>query len=183
MPTIVAEGLFLWGKVAKFAPRNGTLHTMKKFALAISILLAASVLQAENIVIGEPVPKVHIRQWLMDFRPAPAEYTCIVFYHSDSPVCRRSLPVIKRMVQHFDGKLNAVIITKEDYDEAGVTLTEHLDDHIGVAFDDDCRTFRYFQVNYIPYCVICDRKHRAVWCGNAAAMDERVLEKIFNSDK
>lgn len=119
----------------------------------------------------------------MDFRPDPAEYTCIVFYHSESPLCRETLPRIKRIVDHFDGSMNAVIITKEDYDAAGVTLTEHLDDHIGVAFDEDCRTFRYFQVTYIPFCVICDRKHRAVWCGNAASMDEKQLQRLFDASK
>lgn len=156
---------------------------MKHTLVILLALIAATTLRAENIVIGEPVPKVHIRQWLMDFRPDPAEYTCIVFYHSESPLCREALPRIKRIVDHFDGGMNAVIITKEDYDAAGVTLTEHLDDHIGVAFDEDCRTFRYFQVTYIPFCVICDRKHRAVWCGNAASMDEKQLQRLFDASK
>ena len=156
---------------------------MKKILLTLAVLVAAAAPRAENIVIGEPVPKLHIRQWLMDFRPAPAEYTCIVFYHSESPASRSSLPTIKRVVEHFGGRMNAIIITKEEYDDAGVTLTEHLDDHIGVAFDDDNKTFRYFQVIHIPYCVIYDRKHRAVWCGNPAAMDENHLEKIIDTSK
>lgn len=156
---------------------------MKKIALTLAVILASAVSRAENIVIGEPVPKLHIRQWLMDFRPAPAEYTCIVFYHSESPACRSSLPTIKRVVEHFGGRINAIIMTKEEYDSAGVTLTEHLDDHIGVAFDDDNKTFRYFQVIHVPYCVIYDRKHRAVWCGSAAAMDEDTIEKIIDISK
>ena len=170
-------------KVAKFAPRKEIYRMSKKILTTLLLILAATALRAENIVIGEPVPKIHVRQWLMDFRPAPADYTCIVFYHSESPTCRRALPAIKRVIDHFDGRMNAVIVTKEDYDAAGVTLTEHLDDLIGVAFDEDCRTFRYFLVNYIPYCVVCDHKRRAVWCGNAANLDEKTLERLINASK
>ncbi len=80
--------------------------------------------------------------------------------------------------------MNAVIVTKEDYDAAGVTLTEHLRrPRIGVAFDEDCRTFRYFLVNYIPYCVVCDHKRRAVWCGNAANLDEKTSRDWINASK
>lgn len=156
---------------------------MKKAIIIILAMLAATTLQAQNIIIGETVPKVHISQWLMDFRPEPAEYTCIVFYHSESQLCRDALPIIKRVVKNLNGSMSAVIVTKEAYDAAGVTLTEHLDDHIGVAFDDDSRTFRYFQVTYIPFCVIYDQKHRAVWCGNAASMDEGYLQQLFDASK
>ena len=65
-------------KVAKFAPRKEIYRMSKKILTTLLLILAATALRAENIVIGEPVPKIHVRQWLMDFRPAPADYTCIV---------------------------------------------------------------------------------------------------------
>ena len=60
----------------------------------------------------------------------------------------------------------------------GGGVTEHLKEYIGVAFDDNGKTFRDFGVKFIPYCVICNKK-RVVWCGNAALLNEQRLEKII----
>ena len=65
--------------------------------------------------------------------------------------------------------LNLIIMTKEKYGDAGVALTEHLEDRIGVAFDDNGRTFRYFGVKFIPFCVIRDKKGQRGQCTSDSA--------------
>lgn len=146
------------------------------FAVMLSVLAAAS---AQNVVIGEKLPETRFRKWLMDLQPDAADYTCMVFYHSESSLCRRCLDRVKTLVSKYGTKLNVIIVTKEDYDTAGVTLTEHLGDRVAVAFDDGGRTFRYFGVKFIPFCVICDRKRRAVWCGNGITLTENITDRII----
>ena len=114
----------------------------------------------------------------MDSEPSAAEYSCILFYHSKSDLCRQTLATIKQHVKKQKGRLNLTIITKEDYHDAGVEMTEHLKEHIGVAFDDGGKTFKYFGVNFIPFCIISHKK-RVVWCGNGASLNSATIEKII----
>ena len=151
---------------------------MKRFLLLLSLsLLLCGATRAENIIIGEKTPDLSIDKWLMDIQPTQTEYTCILFYHSESELCRRSLKHIKQMVMK-NPNINLIIMTKEKYGDAGVALTEHLEERIGVAFDDNGRTFRYFGVKFIPFCVIRDKKNRAKWCGNALTLNDKILDKI-----
>ena len=146
---------------------------------AIAFMLTTTSAEAQNIILGEKVPDSRIRSWLMDLQPDAADYTCIIFYHSKSPRCQECLPKIKRIVNTYEGKLNLIILTKEDYSKAGVTLTEHLSDRVGVAFDDGGRTFIAYGVRFIPFCVIYDKKGYAVWCGHAKSFDEKAFDRIL----
>lgn len=137
-------------------------------------------LHAENVIIGEKVPQLSIDKWLMDIQPSATEYTCVLFYHSESELCRKSLRRVKHMVMN-NPSMNLIIITKEKYGDAGVALTEHLEDRVGVAFDDNGRTFRTFGVKFIPFCVIHNKKGRTTWCGNALSLEEKTLEKITSN--
>ena len=150
------------------------------FAMILSL---GSTLQAQNIIIGDKAPDLRIKQWLMDMQPEAAAYTCVLFYHSESPLCRKHISSVKSIAKEVDGELNIVILTKEKYGKAGVTLTEHLDDHIGVAFDDEGRTFRSYGVRFIPFCVIYDAKRKVVWCGHAGSLNEKTIERVMNIKK
>lgn len=156
---------------------------MKRFFLCITLLVALCVEGgAQNIIIGDKLPAdVRSRRWLMDMQPEAADYTCILFYHSESPLCQHALKSIKPIVEQYGERLNLVIITKEAYDKAGVSLTEHLDDRIGIAFDDGGKIFRTLGVTFIPFCIVCDKKRHALWCGNGATFTAEVMDKILTT--
>ena len=158
---------------------------MKRFVFTVIIMIFSAVTyaNAENIVIGDKIPKLHLQAWLMDIQPDQADFTCTLFYHSESELCRHCLKRIKRLIKDNAPYINLVIITKEEYSKAGVSLTEHLADNIGVAFDDRGRTFRYFGVKFIPFCVISNHKRQAVWCGNGASLDQAIIDKILTTKK
>ena len=152
---------------------------MKNFLLTILFTLLMWLgASAENIVIGDRLPKLSIRQWLMDSQPAEAEYTCYIFYHSQSELCNESLEKIRRYAMDGGYLLNVVIVTKEQYGSAGVKLTRYLNNHTGVAFDDNGRTFRHFGVKYIPFCVVSHKK-RVIWCGNGNSLSDKILDNII----
>jgi hypothetical protein len=153
---------------------------MKRFfAILLLLLTVTTAATAQNVIIGERLPDLSLRRWLMDLEPEQTEYTCYLFYHSESELCKKALSKIKPLIESAEWELGLVIVTKEEYEDAGVTLTEHLDDRIGVAFDLQGRAFRSLEVNFIPFCVICDRKRRALWCGNGATLTNSVLDKIL----
>ena len=154
---------------------------MKRLFIIIFVFFALPLsLKAQNTIIGDRMPEVSLKKWLMDAQPEEAEYSCWLFYHSESRLCQQALEKIKRHIDKYEKVLNLTIITKEEHKDAGVTLTKHLKEYVGVAFDDGGRTFRNFGVKYIPYCVI-SRKNRVVWCGNAAMLNDQTIEKIITT--
>ena len=87
---------------------------------------------------------------------------------------------VKSLCKAAEENMNMIILTKEQYSEAGVTLTEHLGNNTCVAFDDSGRSFRNFGVKFIPFCVICDKKRTVMWCGHAGTLNQQIIEKIIN---
>lgn len=155
---------------------------MKKFIILLTLIIGfATKADAENIVLGEKLPDMRISAWLMDLQPDDAPYTCILFHHSESPLCDKVIKRAKRLINKHKSEFRLIIVTKEEYAAAGVALTEHLADNTGVAFDERGRTFRAFGVKFIPFCIISDSKNRALWCGNGAALGEQVVEKILTT--
>ena len=156
---------------------------MKRIFLCLMLLLAPlSEALCQNIIIGERLPSdVRPRRWLMDMQPEAADFSCVLFYHSESEVCQAALAHIKPILEAYGAQVNLVIITKEQYADAGATLTQHLDDHVGIAFDEGGRIFRRIGVSFIPFCVVCDKKRHALWCGNGAMLTTDVMDKILTT--
>ena len=156
---------------------------MKRIFLCLMLLFAPlSEALCQNIIIGERLPSdVRPRRWLMDMQPEAADFSCILFYHSESEVCQAALAHIKPILEAYGSQVNLVIITKELYEKAGVALTEHLDDRVGVAFDEGGRLFKQLEVSFIPFCVVCDKKRRTQWCGNGAMFTRDVMNNILTT--
>lgn len=156
---------------------------MKRLILyTILALMTISDGVCQSVIVGDKLPPtIFQRRWLMDIQPDEADYTCILFYHSESGLCQRVLNKVKPIVEEYGSSLNLVIITKERYDKAGVTLTEHLDDRVGVAFDEGGRLFKQLEVSFIPFCVVCDKKRRTLWCGNGAMFTRDVMNNILTT--
>lgn len=156
---------------------------MKRLILCtILALMTISDGVCQSVIVGDKLPStIFQRRWLMDIQPDEADYTCILFYHSESGLCQRVLNKVKTIVEEYGSSLNLVIITKERYDKAGVTLTEHLDDRVGVAFDEGGRLFKQLEVSFIPFCVVCDKKRRTLWCGNGAMFTRDVMNNILTT--
>lgn len=152
---------------------------MRRLCIIIFALLCSTTAAlAQNIIIGDKIPKIRSHAWLMDAEPDSAPYTCIIFYHSESDLCNAALRGVKQLCREYKGQFNIVIITKEDYSVAGVSLTSALDNYSGVLFDNEGRIFRDFGVKFVPFCVIYNSHREAVWCGNAATLNINIFRNI-----
>ena len=156
---------------------------MKRVFLCIMLLLAPfGQALCQNIIIGDRLSSdVRSRRWLMDMQPEAADFSCVLFYHSESEACQAALSHIKTILEECEQPVNLVIITKERHEDVGATLTQHLDDNVGVAFDEGGRIFRQMGVSFIPFCVVCDKKRYAHWCGNGAMLTTDIMDKILTT--
>ena len=76
---------------------------MRKFlSVLIAVIGAATLANAQSVITGEVAPDLKVKQWLMDLQPEEADYTCIVFYHSESPQCRKWLGRVKSLTQSVE---------------------------------------------------------------------------------
>lgn len=139
--------------------------------------------RAQSVIVGDKLPELNLRRWLMDLQPDDAAYTCLMFHHSESELCREALDRAVALIGEYDSQFNIIILTKEYYDKAGVALTEYLDDHVGVVFDQGARAHRTLKVNFVPFCVICDKRRRVLWSGNSAMLTQEIMDKIITTQR
>ena len=96
---------------------------MRRVLIALAFIFGSIVTaHSQSITTGKVVPDLKIKQWLMDLRPDDADYTCVMFYHSESPQCHKYVSHIKSITKQASERINVIIITKEKYADAGVTL-------------------------------------------------------------
>ena len=158
---------------------------MKRLLLIAALVVLATLntfsAHSQNIIIGDKMPEIKLRKWLMDFVPSQRIATCYLFYHTESKLCQHSLEKVKTLIEPLAEQINRVIVTKQSYDKAGVTLTEHLGDNTFVAFDQQGRMFRNLKVNFIPFCIIVDKRRYVLWCGNPTTISQDVIDNILTT--
>ena len=53
--------------------------------------------------------------------------------------------------------------------------------HVYVAIDEPGSVFGQFEVRYVPFSVLADRKGVILWTGNSALLDSKTLDKFFTT--
>lgn len=155
---------------------------MKRFVYIASVLtlflVVAQHATAQQVALGERVPKIKSDHWLDNNTPEKSQYTYIEFVHSHTVPCLQTLLKIQRNNTLFGENLQGVIITKESPEQISETLRTSATEHICIAFDTEGDIFRQFGVRYVPFGIIIDHKRRALWFGNPATLNEDFFSKI-----
>ena len=153
---------------------------MKRFfvymALAIMALLATRA-EAQTIALGERIPQFKKAKWLDGNIPAKSQYTYIEFIHSASIPCRRSAERIYEIIKEFDN-VAFILISHQSAADIDQWVTNYITPRAGVIVDGN-PIRDSFGVNYAPYAVILDHKHRALWFGNPQLLDKSTIEKTL----
>ncbi len=156
--------------------------SIKPLYLVSAALLLLTMLpaKAQKIAIAERTPALEVSSWLREYTPAQHDYSCIVFIHSASMPCIESLNKIQELTKDVTDRLQVTVITKERREDAvGIVLTRLVESGCGVAFDNQGATFRSFGIKYTPFCVISDRKRRAVWFGNPQQLTAEQIKELL----
>ena len=146
---------------------------MKK---ALLILLAAWLLtpsdaEAQNIILGEKVPELKAPGWIDNRHPRPAQVTYVEFFHSSNPACITSLKRLKKLTDSPNARLRVIVVTREDTARIAPLLRPYLSQRISATFHADRG------VTYVPFGVLIDARHRALWMGNSLQFNEQIIEQ------
>lgn len=150
-------------------------------AIAIAWLLAATNAEAQTISLVERTPRLKKAKWLNGNQPQKSDLTYIEFIHSASLPCRKSAERIYGIIKEFNN-IAFILISHQSATEIDEWVTHHINERSGVIVDDThIRTS--FGVNYAPYAVILDHKHRALWFGNPQLLNREAIEKLVTNSR
>ena len=150
-------------------------------AIAIAWLLAATNAEAQTISLGERTPRLKKAKWLNGNQPQKSDFSYIEFIHSASLPCRKSAERIYGIIKEFNN-IAFILISHQSATEIDEWVTHHINERSGVIVDDThIRTS--FGVNYAPYAVILDHKHRALWFGNPQLLNREAIEKLVSNSR
>ena len=144
-----------------------------KLAILIFALCAWGATTAQNVAIGERVPKVKSFKYTIE----KGEYLYMGFVHSPSRPCEISAPKISELINSFE-QISAVLFTREQQGECEPWLIDIFLNGSQVQMGAD-EIFQKFGVDYAPYGVILDYKRRALWQGNPQTLDKTKIDNIL----
>ncbi len=155
---------------------------MKK---ALLILLSAWVLtpsdaEAQNIFLGERVPELRPAGWIDNRHPTPAAITYVEFFHSSNPACLTSLKRLRALAGNSSApEMRVIVVTREDTARIAPILRPYLSERVTATIHAE-RGFAAFGVTYVPFGVLIDSRHRALWMGNSLQFNKQILEQSIH---
>ena len=152
-----------------------------RLSFALFALLFVAEVGAQTIALGERVPRIKKAKWLGGNIPPKSEFTIVEFVHSASVPCRQSVERISRIVDEH-ANISLMLVTHQNEKSIDDWLKASVTPRVGVVVEDsNIRTS--FGVNYAPYVVILNRKHKALWFGNPQQLDNQTFDKIMNGGR
>lgn len=157
---------------------------MKRIAIIVAIMLAvATNVEAQNLRLGEKVPAISLDSELgKELNLGTKEYVCMIFIHSESTPCIDAFANMGDVRTTLLENLDIVLVTAEQRDIES-DITQRIDTlGMTLAFDTERKTFKSFGINYVPYCVIFDkRRGKAQWFGPVKQLNRDIILEITNN--
>ena len=153
------------------------MNRVLRLALALFAILSVAGAGAQTIALNERAPRIKKAQWFNSAKPPKSDFTFVEFVHSASIPCRRSVERICNIVEELPNT-SFIIVTHQSPAEIDGWVTDCVKPRVGIIVEDS-RIRTSFGVNYAPYAVILDSKHRALWFGNPQLLDRKMIDKIM----
>ncbi len=157
---------------------------MKRIAIIVAMMLAAVThVQAQNLRLGEKVPSINVDSKLgKELNLGTKEYVCMIFIHSESLPCIKAFADMGDMRTTLLDNLDIVLVTTEQRD-IEADIAQRIDTlGMTLAFDTERKTFKAFGINYVPFCVIFDkRRSKAQWFGPVNQLNRDIILEITNN--
>ncbi len=153
----------------------------KILTILISTLVLLSGATAQELRIGRRIPPIDVDSSAgSDLKLVEKEFTCLIFMHSESEPSIEAIRKFSTMTLDLREKLDIVLLTMEQDGFEQEMLNSFTTANTIVAFDNDGRTFRNFDVSYIPFAVVYhSRSRRALWFGSLAQLQNKEIRMII----
>lgn len=149
-----------------------------------SMMMFISATQAQQIRLGHRIPDINTAsEFGTEIKLIEHEYVCLIFVHSESLPCINAIEHYREVSQPLSSRMATVLITPEERSDDTDIIVRYANDHTSVAFDDEHRTFKAFGVDFVPFGVIYDTKHRRVlWFGSILQLHHEMLDELLSQN-
>ena len=142
---------------------------------SLLLMLGVSGVQAQKLTVGSKAPELKIRGWVGE-KPRTEEGAMFVeFFYSASKQCVENLDRLDALARTTPS-VTFVVMTKEGAEKIG-TIEALQERAFFVALDDGGKSFAAFDVNYVPFGVLLDRRGRVLWHGNSTELNEKLIKQ------
>ncbi len=161
---------------------------MKKFLFLLVLLLASALPAAAQLLrLEERAPKIRKSafHWFGDRKPLRAELVVVEFFDAaHTPIDTELAHLDELTYGQAPERIQWVVVTRQEPERISGRLAYYLkrNPNLAVLCQGD-ELFRSCEVQYLPFCMVFDRRWRTVWMGNALDLDSGFLTERINEVK
>lgn len=151
---------------------------MKKMLLSLLLTGMLPCLQAQNLPPGARVPDTKALSWLTAVPQTEGKVVVYDFFHPADPACEEVIPVLDALAKRYGDRIAVIRIARE-HPARNAPPAQPGAGASAVAIDATGKVFGAFGVEYVPCCIVADRRGRIVWTGVPAELEteiKRLLE-------
>lgn len=155
---------------------------MKRLLLSIIILLCIHLnAEAQTIRLGERMPDINVEsEYGRSLEQIASNYVCLVFIHSESTTCMGATERLDAIFNAHSETIHTVLVTYEEPNEENSIRSRITLRNYSLAFDINQRTFRAFDIHYVPFGVIYDtQRYRVQWFGPIQQLNAQTINQII----
>lgn len=160
---------------------------MKKLLLLMLLLAAARPAAAQSLRIEERAPKIRKTafHWFGDRRPERAELLVVEFFDAAHTRIDTELSHLDELTYgQAPHEIQWVVVTRQPSERLSERLAYYLKRNPNLAvLCEGGELFRSYKVQYLPFCLILDRRRRTVWMGDALDLDRKFLAERIDEIK
>ncbi|MBQ2364021.1 MAG: hypothetical protein II288_00480 [Alistipes sp.] len=153
-------------------------------SIFVVMLLWCGSAEAQNIRLGEKIPDIHVISDMGEkLELIDTECVCLIFVHAESKPSINAVHSFRGIAEALGDEISFVLLF---YEEPSPTSIEnfYLTENTTIATDYEHRTFHNFEINYVPYAVIYEkRRDRALWFGSTQQLNQEMLKQIIETSK
>lgn len=152
---------------------------MQKFILQLFILLILPLSSsAQRLVYNEKAPKMEAKDIIAGQKTIKDLPTYIDFFVLNSPQNEEQLEILEKAAKIYNQQINFLLISKDDRSELEIYFKDR-DPSYTVMVDFEGKTFSNFDVKFIPFSVMIDRKGNFIWQGKNSTLSESIIRQVI----
>ncbi|MEG1635275.1 MAG: redoxin domain-containing protein [Rikenellaceae bacterium] len=152
---------------------------MQKLILRVLLLLMLPIgANAQRLIYNERAPKIEGKEIITGAKAIKDRPTYIDFFVLDSPQNDEQLKMLEKISNIYNNQMNFILISKDSKEEL-MKFFEGKNPSYTVLLDLDGRTFKNYNIKFIPFSVLIDKKGVFIWQGKNSTITGSILDQVL----
>ena len=153
---------------------------MKKLILilvfiGISIPLA---MKAQDIALGERMPKFLGLNWLNNQIPSKTPYYYMEFFSTQNPHSIAFLERLNQLKSKFGSQISIILVASEPEEVIRPYIEPYLGNNFAIILDHDKMIHSKLKIHFVPFGMLLNARHRIVWMGRFCDFDDSIISNL-----